>query len=335
MKKRKDGFYQISKVINGKRKYFYGKKKEIAEKKRDAYIERSETHLFKDIADDWWDQHEPTLAYNTTKGYKPALNRAKTEFGDMDVTEITPPMIAQYIRSFASKSGTSDKVVRTQLMIINLIFKYAINYSGIDMNNPARDISVPKNLKKTKISSPDAKDIKKITENVGEPFGLFPFVAMYTGMRKGELLALDWTDVDVKNRRITVSKSVYHENNVPRIKKPKTDAGIRTVPILDALLPYMTGSSGLVFPNEYGTLMTETQYQRQWELYVKATGIRCTAHQLRHLYATILYENNISPRDAMQLLGHKNIQTTMDTYTDIRKQRITKIEQKMYKIKIQ
>ena len=335
MKKRKDGFYQVSKVIDGKRKYFYGKTRAAAEKKRNEYVQRSESHTFRDVAEDWWDHHEPTLAYNTTKGYVPALKRAIAEFGDMEIADITPPMIAQYIRSFASHYGRSDKVVRTQLMIINLIFKHGINFYGINMNNPARDIAVPNNLKKTKISAPDAEDIKRIAASVDVPFGLFPFMAMYTGMRKGELLCLDWTDVDVENRRITISKSVYHDNNVPHIKTPKTAAGVRSVPILDALLPYMTGRKGLIFPNEYGTLMSETQYQRQWELYVKATGVKCTAHQLRHLYATILYENEIAPRDAMLLLGHKNIQTTLDVYTEIRQQRISEIERKMYGIKIQ
>lgn len=334
MKKRKDGFYQVSKVIDGKRKYFYGKTKAIAERKRNEYVYKADVHLFRDVAADWWIQHEPTLAYNTTKSYRPALHRAIKEFGDADVTDITPPMIAQYIHGFAIGSR-ADKTVRTQLMIINLIFKHAINYYGINMQNPARDIAIPKNLKKAKISAPSTEDIRRINDNVGLPFGLFPFMAMYTGMRKGELLALRWEDVAVRERRILINKSVYHENNVPKIKTPKTKAGIRTVPILDALLPYMTGSKGLVFPNEHGTLMSETQYQRQWELYTKATGIQCTAHQLRHLYATILFEQNISPRDAMALLGHKNIQTTMDVYTDIRKQRITEIEQKMYGIKIQ
>ena len=62
--------------------------------------------------------------------------------------------------------------------------------------------------------------------------------------------------------------------------------------------------------------MTEVQFQRQWELYQRETGLSITPHQLRHAYATILFEAGLDPKDAQKLLGHANISTTRDiSYT--------------------
>lgn len=335
MKKQKNGYYVTSRTIDGHRVYFYGKSRSEAILKANKYTQKSivEKTLFSAVANKWETYHFPTLEYNTLKQYRPALRRAIEEFGDRDVTEITPGDIAVFINNFA-EGGRADKTVRTQLMVINLIFKHAINYCGININNPARDITVPKHLPKHKMTSPSIEDIQKIKDNVNEPFGLFFYIAALTGMRKGELLCLEWTDVSIKDRTIFVNKSLYHENNIPHVKQPKTKTSIRTIPIVDELLPYLHPGKGLVFPNENGEYMTETQYQRQYELYQKATGIQCTVHQLRHLYCTLLFEQGLSPAESMALLGHAQIQTTIDVYTDIREQKQKEINEKIYSLKM-
>ena len=61
--------------------------------------------------------------------------------------------------------------------------------------------------------------------------------------------------------------------------------------------------------------MTEVQFQRQWELYQRETGLSITPHQLRHAYATILFE--AGPKDAQELLGHANISMIRNIYTHI------------------
>lgn len=67
--------------------------------------------------------------------------------------------------------------------------------------------------------------------------------------------------------------------------------------------------------------MTETQFQRQWELYCQATGLKITPHQLRHAFATILFDAGIDDKDAQELLGHANLSTTRDIYTHITQSR--------------
>ena len=322
--KRKDGLIQRQVTINGKRKSFYGKTERELNRKIAAYKEdRKNGRLFKDVAEEWETEHFPSLAPNTLKGYRPALKRAIDEFGDKHCPSITPKMVSLFIERFA-KRGYAKKTVTTQLLVINLIMTHAVIEGDIEYN-PATSVSVPKGLERTRRELPSSDEIDIVKRSSDCPFGLFAFFILYTGCRRGEALALTYGDIDFNERTITVNKSVYHESNTPKIKEPKTEAGIRQIILLDVLykiLPKRRPAQELVFPNEYGTLMSETQFQRQWELYTQATGITSTPHQFRHAYATILFEAGVDEKDAQELLGHANIATTRDIYTHVTKKRM-------------
>ena len=334
MKRRKDGYYTVTKTIKGKRVFFYGVTRMEALQKAEAWERKEEEgYTFEEVAEDWEEHHFPTLVWNTQKQYRPALRRAVAEFGPDLIADITPADISAYIHSFAV-GDRSDKVVRTQLMVINQIFKHAINCLGVNISNPARDITVPKHLKKQKVTPPSSEDIKRIKESVAVPFGLFPYMALYTGLRKGELLALDWKDIDIKGRKIIVNKSLCHRYNRPFLKEPKTRRSVRTVPILDTLLPYLKKSKGLIFCNDHGTYLTAKEYQTLWSNYCKATGVTCTAHQLRHCYATMLFEHSVNEKTAQALLGHAQLSTTMDVYTSIRESYMEDVNKKLYSMDI-
>lgn len=331
--RRKDGIWQEVLTVNGHKKYFYGKTKSAVLQKIREYTEAQERGaFFKDVAEEWWQAHEPELAYNTTKGYKPALKRAIEAFGDIPIKNITPQNIATEISAFSHNKA--DKTVRTQLMVYNLIFKYAVE-KGYIIYNPARDLSVPRNLKKQKRTSPSPEDIKLVKESTGCTFGMFAFWALYTGLRKGELLALDWSDIDIKNRTITVNKSLYHDNNQPKVKLPKTQTSIAVIPILDVLLKKIKPSKGLVFADDDGGYMTEMHFQRKWKIYCQESGVTATPHQFRHAYATMLFEAGIPPEEAQALLRHAQLSTTMDIYTDLREAKLKKIHEKVYAVDIE
>ena len=130
---RKDGLFQEVMTINGKRKYFYGHSKAEVLRKIKDFKEAQENGLpFQTVVDLWWKEHEQTLAYNTIKSYKPALERAAEEFFDVGIKSITPADISTHIKRF-SKSH-ADKTVRTQLMVYNLIFKYAVSEGYVEQN---------------------------------------------------------------------------------------------------------------------------------------------------------------------------------------------------------
>jgi len=154
-------------------------------------------------------------------------------------------------------------------------------------------------------------------------------------MRRGELLALEWEDVDLKERRITINKSVYHKGNRPALKGTKTAASTGTVPLLDALAKKIKPGKGLVFPGNDGGLMANTEFDRAWKKYCGEAGISANPHQFRHAYATMLFEAGIPPEEMQVLLRHAQLSTTMDIYTDLRENKLKKIHEKVYGIDIE
>lgn len=323
-KKRDDGLLQRQVTINGNRKVFYGKtERELNRKIAEYKEERVKGRKFAAVAEEWEKEHFPTLAYNTLKGYRPALARANEAWENTYIQQIRPKDISQMLLRMA-REGYAQKTVRTQLLVCNLIFSYAVVEGDLEYN-PAASVRVPKGLPKHRREIPAEAELETVKKSVGCTFGLFPFFILYTGCRRGEALALRYEDIDRKEKVITINKSLYHDNNRPQVKKPKTAAGVREVVLLDVLAAKLPKrKKGLVFPNEKGEYMTETQFQRQWELYQRETGLQITPHQLRHAYATILFDAGLDAKDAQELLGHANLSTTRDIYTHITQTHKTK-----------
>lgn len=339
MTKRKDGLWQteITIAIDGrkKRKCFYGKTKAEVYAKIANFRQGIETgRTFDEVAVDWWEETRPTLAVNTLRGYRPAVARARAEFAERPIRSLRASDFSSFLRTFVKEMDAADKTARTQLLVLRQICKYAVDNGEIE-SNPARDVSVPKGLKKETRSMPSDDDIKRVKDHIDAPFGLFAYLVLYTGCRRGEALALTWDDVDITNRCIYVTKSVYQDRNTPLLKSPKTEAGKRVVPLLDRLYAVLHPAEGLLFPDpKTGGLMTEMHFQRLWKAYATQSGVSCTPHQLRHAFATMLFEAGVSDKDAQDILGHSQISTTRDIYTHIRNQHRQKINAALLPIDI-
>ena len=324
--KRPDG--RLVKAITdprtGKRKYFYGfTEREINKKIMEYTCASDKGRSFGEVAAEWWDETEETLSPNSIHTYRAAMNRAVAEFSDTPLKDITTRDVQLFITRFAGKGEKSmaRKTVANQLMVVGLIFKHGIISNDCDINS-AQSVTIPKGLKVTKRKSAARSDESVIKAN--PDLWLFPYFVLYTGLRKGEALALTGADIDLDNRTIIVSKSVYFQSNKPCIKAPKTEAGVRTVPILDPLLPYIPKIekeeylfSSVKDPKKP---MGYDLFRVRMEQYHKKTGTTFGAHELRHSYATILFECGIDAKTAQHLLGHSQISTTMDIYTDFRKE---------------
>ena len=337
MTRRKDGTYQqqMAVVENGRKRqvYFYGKTKAEVLRKIAAYKEKEAIGpLFSAVADEWWEQHEPTLAHNSIHGYQVAHRRVVEYFGETPLRQLRPLDIDRCISSLVREHHMAHKTAANHLIVLKQIFRYAIR-SGYTDTNPTTDITVPRGLSHTPRELPGTDDIQRIKDSVTLPFGLFAYMGLYTGLRLGELLALRWEDVDLAAGVIHVHHSLYWQSGRPAFKAPKTAAGVRRVPILARLEPYLQPGTGYIFHHE-GQPLTARRFRTAWNHYLRDSGITCTTHQLRHLYTTMLYEQGIAVKDAQRLLGHAQASTTQDIYTHIRAQREVHIHDALYHVDI-
>ena len=333
---RKDGRYQ-KRMPDGK--YLYDRDPEKLYEKEMAYYAPKISTL-SDVAEAWEREYRETVTERTWDNFAPHKKRIVEAHGDTPVTEVTASMILQDLQK-AKARGYSHTVVNSIKVIYSGILNYAVAHDYIPFN-PALSVKLPKGLPKGKRSAPSEDDIKKIIAHIDDEFGFFPFFLLCTGLRKGEALALEKKDIDFTNKEISVTKALTMSNYTsrPKIKEPKTESGNRTVPIIDILIEplkkQMQGKSPFLFPaKEYhghpgGGYMTETNYDTAWKNYCEGAGLiadgkpSVTAHQLRHATASMLFECGVDVYTAQRILGHANVTTTMEIYTEIREKQAKK-----------
>ncbi len=328
MKKRADGRYVKVVTIDGKRLSFYSR--EATEKKAEKDIQRQMVEYaqkqtrgieFNTLADQWENVHYPNIGYNTKCKYERAAKRIVKHFGDIPARLITTLDVQRFIDGMAALSYARD-TVSCHLSVMSQILKFGVLNGYVD-TNVCENVKVPRNLKKTSYAMPTPEEIKIAMSSVDKHFGLYAYMAIMTGMRREELLALTRNDIDLKKQQIHVSKAIVFEGNRPVVSPTKTKSSQRTIIIPQQLVKVLkkeiSGSKGYIFKNTVDpeSPMTLQMFRKAYARYQKETGLKVTSHSLRHGYATILYDANIDIKQAQRQLGHSKINTTMDIYTHI------------------
>ena len=338
MKRRSDGrWIKKIKLPNGKSKYLYSSasSERLAAKdfnEQMMNIEKKEeiSQLFENVAEQWSIENFKNLENNTLKQYIPCYKAAVDFFKGIPIKEIKAANISQYVKSLIA-SGYALKTVKNRLSVASLIFKYALLNDYIDYN-PCQNITLPKGLPQNKRQKATSEDEKKICKNTDSPCGVIAYLYLITGCRRGEALALQPSDIDINNMSIRITKTVEWIGNIPKIKNcPKTNAGIRDIPINQKLItllqPYM--NQEYIFQNSNNGIISNSQFTKMWTNYQKKINISCTPHELRHSYATILFDAGIDVKTAQKWLGHADINTTLGIYTHLSEQRQTESKKKI------
>ena len=330
MKKRADGRYceTITDPATKKRMFFYGaSQSEVKNKVLNYHANKKDCRSFREIAEEWAEEHFDKIEKNTVVCYRPALKRAIENFGDCPVKDVTPNDVNNYILKI-SKSGYAKQTVKVHYLVVKQILDHGI-FRGDITYNPAQTVKLPKGLAVGKRDMPTDGQIAAIKNNADNGrMGLFAFFLLYSGLRKGEALALQWGDIDFENDIIRVKKVSEFADNAAHIKNyTKTKAGIRDVILLkklkEKLLPLKSGAEEYIFGGN-GGLMTRSEFSKRWRRYCINAGMTkngkndLVPHQLRHAFVTMLYEAGIDAERAMLITGHSNITTMRKIYTHIR-----------------
>lgn len=329
-KKRSDNRYQkkilIGYGVDGKAKYkyVYGRtKKELDEK----YIEeKTRTELrqpkkltVSELAEEWYAYKQPSWKPATARSTRTTLGYISGIFGhrlakDIQVTDV------DQLRLDAIRNGMASRY-NGAVTALKAIYVYGIRRKYLS-ENPfayAERIKVPHKQKRALT----VHELNMIAQADLTPTQrAFILILLYTGVRKGEALALTVDDIDLYNRKLTVNKNVF-DGAIQ--SSPKTEAGFRSIPLPNALYRELEDyvqmvGTGLLFPNSGGAPMRPASFALFWaDIKKRIFGDDCPAdfspHLFRHNYASDLFKAGMDIKTAQYLLGHSDIKTTLDTYT--------------------
>lgn len=236
-------------------------------------------------------------------------------FGSMKLDEITHDDVQQFFNEKAVYSASSVKHMKN---LLNQIISNG-KEDGLLMNNVMDSKRYTISKKETVRQPLSEREVASLLSNIhtlNPQQCLFILLPLYTGLRRGELLGLQWKHIDLTARVIRVQQAVTYVINEPHLKLPKSKAGIRNLPITNDLLPYLTEQGQ---PEEFvigggEEPITKRAYECRWTKLTKQLGLTAvTAHRLRHTFATTA-EPELDIKVLQTILGHSKADITMNRY---------------------
>lgn len=272
----------------------------------------------------WLDNKSISIATNTLISYKSLLKYCKPLDAFL-MSKITADMITEHLKNLPVAKSTL-RLIKTAL---GAIFREAVCDGTIIKSPMAGVMKIGRNKRKVDAQLPTKEQIKELLRLVQEKewplqrseiMYVFFLLAVTSGLRRGELLGLKWSDIDKKNSKISVTRQV---TNAGRNEPLKTKASYRTIHIpkrtIEALCALeSTSKSEYVF--ECGNISCHS-----WLGYFTMTTRKlmkqlhfpedCSLHSLRHYHATYLLSKGVSIKIVSKRLGHSSVVVTLDNYT--------------------
>lgn len=372
--------YTVGKKADGtpNRKSIYGKtsvevkkalRKVLTEIDTGVYIEPSKLPV-SDWLDTWlMDYKKQSVKIKTFTSYQDTVRlHIKPEIGPVNLKDLQAPQVQHLISGIKDK-GLSPRMAKYVYTILTMALKQAIK-SNLLIKNVCDAVTLPKQTK-GEIRVLTVKEQDTFTEAVrGHRLEAAFILDLFTGLRIGELLALKWSDIDLKEGVLKVRRNVQRvriddaETKTQLVYgEPKTESGKRSIPLLDEVVeilkehkkrqlaeevragPLYDGKKAdddsskkrdkddrLVFCTELGKQLEIRNFQRTfYELVEKANLKKVNFHALRHTFATRGLENGIEPKVMQELLGHASIIMTLDIYSHVMPE---KKKESMNKLKV-
>ena len=347
--KRGDGRYQVKvnvgKTAVGKTIYktlYAATERELKEKEsslkaqlaQGVYVDGA-TQSLAQWSREWLKTYKNNVSYNTRAMYEGIVENhiARSDIAGMAVKDIKLYHLQQLINQKA-EAGLS-RTVEMLRCTLNQIFDAAVNNDMI-LKNPTHGLEMPRRERKEKQALTEDERAAVEAADFSPKQRAFVGLALYAGLRRGEILALSTDDINLVERTIRINKNLVIKNTHTEVKNsPKTDAGFRTVPIRQRLYAVLSDyinslSSDILFPMKNGGYTTASSYAKFWLSIQKKIAASAenlglsidvstlTAHILRHTFATDLFYSGIDVKAAQRLLGHSRVSTTLDIYTHCR-----------------
>lgn len=264
--------------------------------------------------------------------------RILPHFGHLQMEKIKPLHILDYLDDLSE--GVGQATIVYNYRVLKSIFTKATELQVIKIN-PMTGIPKPKETPK-EMEVYDESEVALLLQGLeSQDFSLRMLVtlALTTGMRRGELLGLEWKHVDLNAGVITIKQTLpIFKNGVPILKEPKNKSSKRKIALPSSVLtelrdyhsymlrermktkvPWQGGDSFFLFANPNGVPMYPKNWGDRWRTFQKNfTGLKYIRfHDLRHTSATLLINQGVHAKLISSRLGHSKITTTMNTYGHI------------------
>lgn len=305
--------------------------KMINELQNGTYVEPSNETLAEFI-ESWLEHKKSTVSDSTYDFYESyTKNHIVPALGNIKLKDIKPITIQIFYNSLVKNSGLSLHSVAHVQRITRIILNHAVRLKVI-RENPAIDIDIVKVPKKEqKVWTKDQVDIF-IDAARGHIHFIAFYLAIFTGMRQGEILGLKWDSVDFDNRTIYVRRALKRSNG-GEIKDLKNTSSYRSIAMNDLLYEELKkhkrkqneiklrmgqayNDQGFVVATKVGTFVLHSNLSRAFRLICEKIDVpKIRFHDLRHTHASLLLSLKQHPKVVQERLGHSSIEMTMDIYS--------------------
>lgn len=357
---RDNGTWKLSVAYKGiGRKYFYGDKQTCLKKKREfevllnKNIVGDKDILFEDFIHSWlFTVKQPTLKPSSFDRMERVLKEKHvTRLYNLEMKQIDGHLIQTFIINKMKDDGLAYETIKKTCSVLGEIFNYALLREKID-RNPMGEVKLPKKSlfvqkERRYLSQQEREKLiqtcysrHKNGVRIYKNGALYVFL-LYTGCRVGEALALRWSDIDFETRTAKIYKTVARINDRSKSKNKtieivsnSTKTGVaRTIYLSDMAIAALRDLQEQIGwePNGYIVHVNHTKpickvaAQNTFDRIINRAGIKhCGVHALRHSFVSLMLHNNVPITMISQMVGHLNINMTMQVYSHLLDE--TKIE---------
>jgi integrase len=288
----------------------------------------------------WLDQYcKNNLKLSTYANRKNLVeSRIMPVLGKCKIEDLKPIHFTRFYNDLHEKNY-SPVYIHAIHTCLKTAFKHALKWQ-ISSRFMMDNVDAPKYGKKKQLNTwtlQEASNFLKFTESIVYEYCHIAYVlAIFTGMRRGEILGLRWSDIDLNRKILQVVQTVYKPfNQQPQIQTPKTAGSMRSISLSDNVidelkihkkkqnelrLRFVTAyeDNNLVCPKPDGRPMDPRALIHHFEKSIKKVGVKkIRFHDLRHTHATIMLQLGEHPKVVSERLGHSNVNITLNTYSHV------------------